>query len=212
MDCLFLAGPIVLPPIRMETSTSDGSSSSSNNNNDAIHHKVGRQDARAWFLYQRDDNSNDDHDYWQSGKPIEYVGLEESLSLLEGELRRISPKTCAISILGFSQGAVLTHIVASLATSRVWPWNRIQSCILVGGFSAAPLHWPEEQLSRLSMKSLHVIGSRDIRVPPVLGHKLAEKFENAVIFEHDKGHIVPQQTASCMAIVTFIQESNDIGM
>lgn len=213
IDCLFLDGPIVLPPLRMVDEQDGIETSTTNMHENDPNRSMGRKDARAWFLYQPNDDSNDNHDYWQSGRPMEYVGLEDSLRFLEGELIRISPNVCNISLLGFSQGAVFSHIVASLAKSKGWPWNRIQSCVLVGGFCAAPLDWcGEELLSNLPIRSLHVIGSKDIRVPPELGHRLAERFENPVIFEHDKGHIVPQQTAACVAIVTFIQKSYHIGV
>lgn len=208
IDCLFLGGPIALPPLVVDPKQEhDGMEASPQNT------IVGRQDARAWFLYKPNgDSSSTNDDYWQSGRQIEYVGLEESLRFLEGELTRISTKVRYITLLGFSQGAVLCHVVASLAVSRGWPWNRIQSCVLVGGFCATPLYWRQEQLSDLPMRSLHVIGSKDTRVPPKLGYRLAERFENAVIFGHDKGHVVPQQTTSCIAIVTFIQKSYDTGI
>lgn len=213
IECLFLCGPIALPPILVVSRQERDGLETSTTKSDASQ-KLGRQDARAWFLYKRneDPTGSNDSGYWQSGKQIEYVGLDNSLSYLEGELTRISPEVRNISLLGFSQGAVFSHIIASLATSRGWPWNRIQSCILIGGFCAAPLHWREEELSDLPLRSLHVIGSNDIRVPSALSNKLAERFENAVIFAHDKGHVVPQQTASCMAIVAFIQTSNNTAL
>lgn len=86
MDCLFLGGPIVLPPLLVESKPEqDGMESSTNN--DTTTTRMGREEARAWFLYQRDDDPNTNDDYWQSGRPIEYVGLDESLRYLEGHLK-----------------------------------------------------------------------------------------------------------------------------
>ncbi len=197
VDCLFLAAPITLPPIDDNTLMPLPIAS------DNLERKKGRNNARAWFLYTPDDPS--DQFFWKSGRKIEYVGLVESLRFLQEELQKVPANIRRVSLLGFSQGAVFTHIIASLAVSRGSPWNRIQSFIFVGGFSASPLQWSLEDLSNLSIPSLHVIGSSDTSVPSALGRRLAGRFQNAIILEHDKGHVVPQQAKACSTMINFIQ-------
>lgn len=199
IDCLFLGAPIVLPPLETTPHIVTAGNSFERK-------KIGRQNARAWFLYNVNEDFND-RSFWKSGRRIEYIGMDRSLRFLQEELERLPDNVKNISLLGFSQGAVFAHMVASLASTQGSPWNRIQKCILVGGFCASPLQWSQDQLSHLAMPSLHVIGLKDTSIPPELGRHLAEKFQDAIILEHDKGHVVPQQASSCAVIINFIQRT-----
>ena len=193
----------------------------------------GRENARAWFTYKRDDPCDTTES--QSGKYIEYVGLEESVDVLAGVLQEC-PKNInggnedhdrgILALIGFSQGGTFAHILASLANSARKKssgketdvknernadkiFERIDGVILIGTFPAK--HSPQEgsachpRLDRsLETKSLHVIGKSDTSVCPESSRNLAALFDDAEIYEHEKGHVVPTNSASCEAIIGFL--------
>lgn len=205
IGCLFLDAPMRLPPLGVHASTRVSTATS------ATHVEAkGRQDARAWFFYNELDHS--DRSLSQSGQSLHYVGLEESLRLLQSELEQIPERTTNICLLGFSQGAVLAHVVAAFKEETQGsssPWDRIQSCIFVGGFSATPSNCPkkEQQIilsNNISVRSLHVVGSMDTSVPSDQSQSLAKRFRNHKVLEHSKGHLVPQQAAACSTMIDFI--------
>jgi len=192
----------------------------------------GRENARAWFAYNRDDPCDTTES--QSGRCIEYVGVEESVNVLAGVLRECSKggngdkekydDRGILALIGFSQGGTFAHILASLAalgreegfathTNREMKCSRIfasiDGVICIGAFPAK--HSPREgsphhlRLDRsLETKSLHVIGKSDTKVCPELSRNLATHFDDAVIYQHEKGHIVPTNSASCEALIGFL--------
>eukprot|EP00540_Astrosyne_radiata_P011004 CAMPEP_0116834446 /NCGR_PEP_ID=MMETSP0418-20121206/6996_1 /TAXON_ID=1158023 /ORGANISM="Astrosyne radiata, Strain 13vi08-1A" /LENGTH=226 /DNA_ID=CAMNT_0004464007 /DNA_START=118 /DNA_END=798 /DNA_ORIENTATION=- len=84
-----------------------------------------RENARAWFLYSATDPA--DATLSQSGIPMTYIGLEESLQRVENVLDATTccardhqddhddnDNDCFVGIFGFSQGAVFCHLLAGL--------------------------------------------------------------------------------------------------
>jgi predicted esterase len=181
IDCLFLEGPVELPAFACEKNP-------------------GRQRARAWFLYRSKEL------YSPFGMEIVPDSLEKSFSLFRSEVDRI-PENSRISLLGFSHGAVMVHLLACKMEHDpcfASLLERIVNCIIIGGFSARPMTWSRSQLHSLSVPSFHVIGLNDTRVSPDLSHDLVKMFQNSIVLEHDKGHVIPQQSAHCETMIDFI--------
>jgi predicted esterase len=195
---IFLQAPHRLPP------KSISESNRSNNHVTATIHQKSREYAYAWFVYNKDDPSGDTPPL--PSPTGHYHGMKESLELLKHEIQRIvqseesdgptitTSNVAPIYLLGFSQGAVLTHKVATMvcchpedsaaittsgsitqaSPSFRNPWNFVRKCILVSGF-------PFRESSALSnqhgylptttttnttkvIPSMHVLGTQDARV------------------------------------------------
>lgn len=184
-----------------------------------------RENARAWFLYSDTDAAN--ATLSQSGEPLTYVGLEETWTVIENEL--MQPDTeptvdgvpfCAV--LGFSQGAVLVHLLSILTTRlpRDSPFRRINACLLASGFAAqhvskdmtSPYHTvlgnvPADQSAFIEIPSLHLIGKNDTSVEPKASEHLAQMYSQPMFLDHEKGHILPQHSDDCARIVAFLDEA-----
>jgi predicted esterase len=186
-ECVFLRAPIELPPLDDSFNT-------------------GRQTARAWFLY--DVKKPCDRSKSQMGQPLSYAGLEQSLELIGREFKEVQTNE-SITVLGFSQGAVLVHLIAALAASRnTHPeFSRIEKAIIISGFPATPTQFPKEELSNIGMPSLHIFGAKDTSVPPKLSQDLARRFSVSTILQHEKGHVIPQQGDMCAYIIQFLLHS-----
>ena len=83
---------------------------------------------------------------------------------------------------------------------------RIDKVVLVSGFCATPEGYSIDQLSGLSVPSLHIVGSKDSSVPAWRSEELHGRFTpaSAHLLRHDKGHVVPSQAGVCDAIVHFL--------
>jgi predicted esterase len=141
----------------------------------------------------------------------------------------------SIYLLGFSQGAVLVHKVVTLACATtnksnsggsddMYHWrNMIQKCILVSGFSFYSdivngrtssddsSNKQDDVPARISIPSLHVIGINDKRVPPKLTRQVYQYeacfHDRCVIWEHKRGHVLPQDRPFCNAVIEFLENS-----
>ena len=194
----------------------------------------GRENARAWFTYNRDDPCDTTES--QSSRSIEYVGVEESVNVLAGVLQDCSKENDGdkdkdddrgiLALIGFSQGGTFAHILASLASSARKKssaketdvknernadkiFERIDGVIYIWAFPAK--HSPQEGSAchprldqSLETKSLHVIGKSDTSVCPELSRNLAALFDETKIYQHEKGHLVPTNSASCEALIGFL--------
>mmetsp|Transcript_8024 Transcript_8024/g.12290 ORF Transcript_8024/g.12290 Transcript_8024/m.12290 type:complete len:243 (-) Transcript_8024:29-757(-) len=192
-DCIFLQAPNRLP-MKKEV-----------DNKGNIIGQGGRENAYAWFVYNRHDPSDSSRGF--SGECIEYFGLEKSLTCIGRKLEILKEEVTdgTISVLGFSQGAVFCHILASLSGHKVSPFEAIQKCVLVSGFPATPRAYSLETLSNIPIQSLHLYGSEDTRVPPSRSIALKSRFLESIEIEHDGGHVLPQQSARCTAIIEFLK-------
>ena len=208
-DCIFLQGPHLLPV----QSTDD------------------RHNARAWFLLNAEDPS--DASQSQTGIPMTYLGLEDSLQIVQQELARIAvdedgPVATSsddptddgylTAIFGFSQGAVFCHILSALAQRDPERFGTIHAALMASGFAAQHVpdpttftvsqafdtgRLPDRQ--SLQLPSLHLIGTKDTSVDPALSLDLTQLFVEANIMWHDKGHVIPQKSAECASIVAFLE-------
>eukprot|EP00977_Amphora_coffeiformis_P017812 scaffold5944_cov101-Amphora_coffeaeformis.AAC.8 len=203
IDCLFLDAPMHLPPLK-----NNHHQHHPDNDDGLITNTKGREGARAWFYYNATDPT--DRSLSQSGQDLHYVGLETSLQLLHDELEQLPASSSTnVTLLGFSQGAVLCHVVAALqeqqtttttTTTTEHSWTRrIQNCILVGGFPATPSNWQKTgnessslRLDNLTrMRSLHVMGDtrHECSIPsrPKIGRLLCQQQSSSSGVETSQG-------------------------
>jgi len=180
-----------------------------------------RENARSWFLFNPDDPA--DASSSQSRVPMRYYGLQESLDIVETVLKELlqehKDKTLPfVSILGFSQGSVLCHILSRLAEAAPDRFGCIRAAILASGFAAQHV-WSDrdgddpsivamvENMSDrvpISIPSMHTIGEKDQSVKPELSEDLAKIFVNPVVHCHEKGHMMVQRSGDCAHVIRFL--------
>ena len=171
-----------------------------------------RDNARAWFLLSETDPA--DASESQSGRPMTYFGLKEALDVVKGELEQDEH---FVGVMGFSQGGVFAHVLTRLADSGHEPFNRIRAAIIASAFAAQ--HTDESSLhpyntiignmsdrETISLPSLHIIGKKDTSVRPNLGEDLSDLFQARQMLYHEKGHILPQTSAECQAMIRFLDK------
>lgn len=106
-------------------------------------------------------------------------------------------------ILGFSQGAAMTAIMASLANQKEVDLKLV---IMIGGFTPRadalqPLFSPAH---KICIPSLHVMGKDDTIVEMSRSLALAEIFLNPVIVEHPGKHFIPISSPFSQAYKAFV--------
>ena len=285
---VFLQGPHRLPVFESSTfvdstTFTDGQFQPENERNGERGDKkhFSREYAYAWFLY--DSPCNDDkckkhssNDSWspvlQPSSTGNFPGMDLSLTFLRNELQtdridfsktRTNQKSTSVDIppffiLGFSQGAVLAHKLATLACGIGSSDDRnfasvadmytsgyksggsfidFQKCILVSGFSFTTsirrnggtaiyktngnddhrnkiIQSSNTNPKRRTMPSFHVVGRKDSRVSPHLSLELyhlepcfgKDDTHQKILWEHDRGHVLPQDTTFCNRLIEFLAE------
>lgn len=99
-------------------------------------------------------------------------------------------------VLGFSQGAALTGLLAGLRapSGNATAERPVQFdfAVVISGFpSVDPDHAQLYQSKdSFDVPSLHIVGRNDFLVPPPLSFDLASRFTSPVILEHAGGHII----------------------
>jgi len=140
--------------------------------------------------------------WWDaSDDGLSYRGWEETRDLVREALDRYAP----VSILGFSQGAILAAAVAALAHARELP--PIRGAVLVAGRKPRAAVLQGAFLDPIAVPSLHVWGERDSLIGPH-GRELAEQFAEAEreIVTWPGGHVLPSKGPGYEAIVRFVSE------
>jgi hypothetical protein len=164
-DCIYLEGPHVLPE-KSAFSSDDGRMTI------RIQHEAG-VNGRAWFLYDKNDPSNATSS--KINKPLTFWGLDDSLAIVQEELQRqVEEDTCSSSpmftaLFGFSQAAVLGHIVSLLVQREPQRFGRLCASILVSGLPAQ--HMPSStsryntgrllDREQVRLPSLHIFGTNE---------------------------------------------------
>ncbi len=253
---VFLQGPHRLPPVEgTVTVTANQLDSKCGGTKDKS--VFSREYAYAWFLY--DATSSSEPSVLKPSSEGDFPGMDVSLLFLQNELQADRAKfpqkrsnhhdegVPPFFLLGFSQGAVLVHKVATLAYGRSDStasdnlWKTIQKCILVSGFSFTSLihrdvqepdntdddsgtrtgekkngpNTDEEGIAtERCMPSFHVLGNKDSRVSPRLTMELydlepcfgrgEQQQKNKVLWEHDRGHVLPQDLDFCNRLLEFL--------
>ena len=228
-ECIFLQGPHALPNNNNNTSSSRFCVQG---NYFQIQHETAN--ARAWFFYDATDPSNATDSQVQD-RALHFVGVDDSLHIISQELQRQqqqqqqqqeNPHEIQV-VLGFSQGAVLGHMTAALASTPDTPFsNLLDAVILASGLPAQHVFAPSspycyndpEVDATLSsgttnhrhlcaIPSLHLIGRKDSFVDPQLSLALVDCFVGQVpptVVWHDKGHVISQTQSVCDQILAFL--------
>jgi pimeloyl-ACP methyl ester carboxylesterase len=139
-----------------------------------------------------------DFGWWHEG----FTGWERTRDWIVDLVRGGPPID---GLFGFSQGAGLTGLLAALRESPEAPEGfDFGFAIMVGGFTSfLPKHaglFPQ----KLTLPSVHVIGRRDGIVPRPDSLKLADRFADPLILEHNGGHVVPGERAVAKPITRFL--------
>jgi len=131
----------------------------------------------------------------------EYRGWEETRELVREAIEHHAP----VSLLGFSQGAIVAAAAAGL--SQVGELPPVHAAVLIAGRTPRALALQHAFREPISVPSLHVCGERDERTLP-LAQELAQHFDLAsresVIWPG--GHVLPNRGPGFDAIVRFLGE------
>jgi fermentation-respiration switch protein FrsA (DUF1100 family) len=106
-------------------------------------------------------------------------------------------------LLGFSQGAALTGLLAALRDSHPGALD-FEFAIMVGGFTSTMPQHAELFLRKLTVPSVHVTGRADTIVPRRDSLLLADRFADPLVLEHSGGHVIPGDRAVTAPIAAFL--------
>ena len=206
-DCIYLEAPHLLPMTSMIEV--DGQLVEVTNG--------GRQNAKAWFMYSEKDPSDASNSLQEA--PMEYFGLDASISMIRDCLCKLDTTSC--TIFGFSQGATFVHILSMLAsiaktkpdTKHLSPFAKVDSAILASGF--ASMHQgsmtgnahASDCEGLITIRSLHIIGDRDTSVPNSYGNKLASLYSEPQMYIHNKGHFIPHNKELIDTVIEFLEHA-----
>jgi dienelactone hydrolase len=109
-------------------------------------------------------------------------------------------------VLGFSQGAALTGLLAAVQQSNPDTVLRLRFAVMIGGFTSREPQHAALFARKLTLPSLHVMGEADDIVPMHDSLRLADRFADPVIVRHPGGHIVPATATVTSRIAAFIAE------
>ncbi len=138
--------------------------------------------------------------WWNaSDDGLEYRGWEETRDLVREALDRYAPA----SILGFSQGGILTAAVAALARARELP--PVHCAVLIAARTPRAANLQAAFMDPITVPSLHIWGERDA-VTGQYCQELADHFSGAEreIVVWPGGHQVPTRGPAYDAIVRFV--------
>lgn len=160
------------------------------------------EEQRAWFMYHPTDLAHVPEDFLY--KQREYLGIDHTLEAIKAEWESGGPFD---GVMGFSQGSVMTHLLAALrcADDECYRWlHTLQFVVCVAGFPSriCPSLAPTQALH---LPSLHISGQADQRVPPPLQSELFECFVDGQFHSHQKGHVVPQRADDIEVLTTFLR-------
>ncbi len=148
---------------------------------------------------------------WWTRKGDHYVGLEDSLAIVQS-IQEESSKPI-VGILGFSQGARLGHLLGILHQQHPATWlPNLKFSILVAGYEK-PLP-PElipycniEDNQSLSVSSLHVWGSNDSLIHKDEFEGLVKRYKDSETYIHPGKHHVPTKGSELPTYINFIQKA-----
>jgi Serine hydrolase (FSH1)/RWD domain/50S ribosome-binding GTPase len=213
--------------------TDQANQATSSTTNGTNHHNPNVGELRTWWHRQQGSNS--------------YQGLAESIDLVRTTWnqplhQQQSPAPPPpqdnddgqpppfVSLLGFSQGARLVHLLATLQDVHNGTFlPGLRSVVMVAGYAAPwPDHYPlyntgssstamngslaaahdnapqDPPPLRISVPSLHVWGTRDALIAPQQSRTVTNDYVNGDIYEHDSGHCVPMRAHDVRAYVDFL--------
>lgn len=158
--------------------------------------------------YPADDDENGELRTWWNRGGNNYLGLEDSLALVQEE----TTNQRVVGILGFSQGARFAHLLASLHHRHPETWfPALRFAIFVAGYDGPTppefLPYCDSDDSELSLSSLHIWGSNDALVTPLESERLAALYCNKETYVHPGKHHVPTKGSELSVYIDFLQKA-----
>jgi predicted esterase len=163
-----------------------------------------------------DETKENDKGWWFSASDSSYnaldktdvdLGFEQSLEYLNSVFESQGPFD---AILGFSQGGCLASILCRLSETQSEKYEsiRFKFAIIVAGFrSNQSLHDLYYDLSiKVKMPTLHIYGETDKVIPIEMSEELTNYFEDAKIFKHAGGHLLPVNAEAKNNFIDFINQ------
>ena len=151
---------------------------------------------------------------------VEYRGVDASLE----RVRDAFAADAFDGVLGFSQGATLTTVLAAKGAAEGWgPFADARGdasgnanpamtfAVCVGGMlartPAASALYEKAKAARASTPSLHLIGDADRVMPPSFSERAAEQFLDATTARHARGHVIPKLEGATLETVRAFFEA-----
>ncbi|KAI9604733.1 hypothetical protein KEM48_002783 [Puccinia striiformis f. sp. tritici PST-130] len=148
-----------------------------------------------------------------------YEGLDESLRFIR---RVIDEQGPFVACFGFSQGAALAGILTSIlehpslhtafSEPPLTSQKPFKAAILVSGFKLRhPPVWDRSSEgvdTKLTTRSLHVIGKTDTVIGDDLSQSLVDAFAEPRVERHDGGHFVPSKKSWRDFFALYMQSLN----
>ncbi|XP_065339437.1 esterase CG5412 [Cloeon dipterum] len=154
-------------------------------------------DQRGWWFCSEDKKF--------SGKTFceKGFGFEESLNLVEETFKTQGPFD---GVLGFSQGATLTALLAAHSQSNPNSSIKFRFAILVAGFKSRCEAHAIYYKQKITHPTLQVMGETDNVIPREMSEELAECFENPTVLQHSGGHYVPATGQQKPVYIEFVKK------
>jgi predicted esterase len=162
-----------------------------------------------WWHAVTDENSTNNEDPGLGPGAARYEGWALTCRWVVSLLEREGPFD---GVFGFSQGAALAALLVGLrshdGTTTEHKPLAFDFVILVGAFLAndpvlARLYDSQESYD---LPSIHIIGHSDFIVPSEYSRKVAAKFKDPLVLEHDGGHVIAGTPLICKRVASFLEE------
>jgi pimeloyl-ACP methyl ester carboxylesterase len=146
--------------------------------------------------------SRGDFGWWHEG----FRGWEQTCEWAAG----LAARQRYHGVLGFSQGAALAGLLVAARETAARGEDSMPPgfgfALMIGGFTSEEPQHADLFQRPLTTPSLHVTGRADGIVPMRDSLRLAARFTDPVIIEHDGGHVIPGDRAGIQRILAFIEQ------
>jgi predicted esterase len=162
-----------------------------------------------WWHAVRDEKSTNNEDPGVGPGAARYEGWSHTCKWVDSLFEREGPFD---GVFGFSQGAALAALLVGLrshdGTTTTHKPLAFDFVIMVGAFVAN-----DPELARLydsqesyDLPSIHIIGRSDFVVPSEYSRKVAAKFKNPLVLEHNGGHVIAGTPLIRKRVASFLEE------
>jgi predicted esterase len=162
-----------------------------------------------WWHAVRDEKLTNNEDPGVGPGAARYEGWSDTCKWVVSLFEREGPFD---GVFGFSQGAALAALLVGLRshdrTTTTHKPLAFDFVIMVGAFVAndpdlARLYDSQESYD---LPSIHIIGRSDFVVPSEYSRKVAAKFKNPLVLEHNGGHVIAGTPLIRKRVAAFLEE------